>query len=290
MPNSRSAWIGLTIAACLVLGILGWMVAISPQLAEADGLRDETKQVVASNVVLGSKVAKMRTQFEEIETYRAELSKLETKLPASLELTAAVNETMKAADASGVFIAQIVPDNGAVIGVDTQKEQPAPQPSPSPEETKKPDSDAPTDGAKDAAAASDADSAKTESVLAPVSSDAAIGTVAGETLVAVPIKIITVGDFENTTKFLSKLQTGSQRYFLVSTLQVEALEEKDASDDMPATKVGDLKVEVSAFVFTYTNSTPVTPNPDAKPEVPAPLPGSGGRGSGTFGPAEQNKG
>lgn|GEM_PF-4546179 len=77
-----SKLIGL-IAVVVIAGILAaaWFFGASPLLDQAKQSDEERAQVEAQNDILRVKLQQMKTQFENIEQYRAELERIQTIVP-----------------------------------------------------------------------------------------------------------------------------------------------------------------------------------------------------------------
>jgi hypothetical protein len=94
-------------------------------------------------------------------------------------------------------------------------------------------------------------------------------------MVAIPLTVSVVGSVEPVREFLTQVQTGLQRQLLVTTLAVQALEESDGGNRLPAAALGDVEVTIGAYAYvvpTEETGTAVEP-----PVTGATLPASSGR-------------
>ena len=85
-----------------------------------------------------------------------------------------------------------------------------------------------------------------------------------------------VGTYDATSAFLSDLQNGTQRLFLVSSLQGTSQDDAEASGGKPATGVGDLEVIVTGYLYVLPDSlgTAAVTDPGAPaPTLPGAVPG-----------------
>ena len=240
MRVTRQSLIVATAVLCAILCALAWFLLVSPKHDEAQATRDETTALASSNDLLEVSVADLRDKFARIDEYKAQLAAAQAKLPADLDMAKVVAEIELAALANGVTLSEVTPSDGqAVLGDAFAK---APDTSP------------------DAAA----------SETAAATSDGAAEVLAKD-LVAYPVSLTIYGSYDETTAFVSLVQSAFERYVLVSGTQIEAMAEAPAlPDGTPALEPGDVKMIVNAYVYALpaTSGEPGTVETE-----PVPLPG-----------------
>ncbi|MCR6647360.1 MAG: hypothetical protein NVV70_04160 [Cellulomonas sp.] len=72
--NAKRAWIGGTAFAAAVLAAGSWFFAVSPNLTAASERRAEAEDTRAFNDVLNLKLAKLKSDFGKLDTYKADLA------------------------------------------------------------------------------------------------------------------------------------------------------------------------------------------------------------------------
>lgn len=257
MRASRAAgWIAG--AVVLVLGILAgtWFFLAAPKFEDAAATMDEAENTAALNDVLAMQVAKLRADFENLETYKAELATLELGIPREAQLTAHSRLIQSLADANGVVVTELSPGIGAPVEVVA----PAPPPAPAPAEES---GDAPAEEG------ADAEVAETPAAPAEPTSD---GVAQIEGFLSVPVSVKVIGPYANVSAFLTQLQA-TERLYSVSGLQGARQEQSDASGGKPATAAGDIELLVHGFIYVLRDPAAVV-LPAEEPAEPAPMPGS----------------
>lgn len=101
---SNRVWILGAVLASIAIVVMGWVVGISPKLAEADTAAAQRQNVDSQNLAQEQANALLKDEFAKIKTYQDDLKKLQVSVPAT--------------DALNVFFDQIVADstaNGLVL-------------------------------------------------------------------------------------------------------------------------------------------------------------------------------
>src|SRR5690554_3445426 len=114
MPSTRKTWIGGAIVVALLLLVATWFLLLSPVRDGSSTVRAEAEQVEMSNETLNTRVTKLRQQFAEIDTYRAELAALEERIPSTVDYQSIVDEIERSVDRSNVFLISISSAGGIV--------------------------------------------------------------------------------------------------------------------------------------------------------------------------------
>jgi hypothetical protein len=244
-------WIVGTVLVALVIGALTWFFGISPTLATASDLREQTDDARAQNDILEMQVVQLRADFDKLPEHRATLEQLRTQVPTTPALAAYLRELEVIATAKGVAITTITPSAAATVEL-------APPPMPvepvAPAAADAPAEEQPADGG---------DTAVPAAPVAPVGPTAPAG------MTAIPVTLAVVGTFDATTAFIADLQTATPRLFLVSGLTVTGQDEAEASAGRPATQVGDVEIVVTGYLYVLPEpSGAVVPVDPATPPVP----------------------
>ena len=240
MRVTRQSLIVATAVLCVVLCALAWFLLVSPKRDEAQATRDETTALASSNDLLDVSVVDLRDKFARINEYKDQLTAAQTKMPADLDMAKVVAEIELAALANGVTLSEVTPSDGQSVLSGSFAQAP----------------DVPADAA-------------TAEITAAASDGAA--EVLAKDLVAYPISLTIYGSYEETTAFVSHVQSVVERYVLVSGTQIEAMAEAPAlPDGTPALEPGDIKMIVNAYVYAL----PPNLGEAAPAETePVPLPG-----------------
>ena len=135
-------------AAIVVLAIiaLGWLLGISPKLAEADAATAARVLVDQQNAEHAAKLAVLREQFENLDELEEQLEELQKELPDEADIEGFIEYTVGVAAQAGVVITTISALEPAVYGSGTTGDQPA---APPPAEPVEP----PAEGEEDATTA-----------------------------------------------------------------------------------------------------------------------------------------
>jgi Tfp pilus assembly protein PilO len=242
-----STWIGGTVFVALVLMAAAYFLAISPTLAAAADVREQTAVAQSENDVLRASVVQLQADFEKLPEYRAELATLQTQVPTEARVADLLRELDAIAVARGVTLTSVNPGAGQAV-VLAAPATPAPAVAPV-VETEGKQADAPVDPATAAPAA------------------AAVP----QGFAALPVSVTVLGTYDNTLAFLADVQTAMPRLFLVSGLSGTAQKDAEASSGRPQTVVGDQELIVTGFAYVLPDRTVV--GDDASLESP-PLPGA----------------
>lgn len=257
----KSTWIGGSVFVALVFMAAAWFLAVSPTMSQAADLRDQTEQVDSNNDVLQSKITKLATDFKNLPEYQKQLAALRIQVPTTAQLSDYLRQVDKIATAHSVVVTAISPSAAqefvpAVAPVST------PTPTPSATDSAEPTATDTSSPATDTGEVTDENSA-------PASPTGPSGIPAG--FAAIPVSLTVVGTYDNTLAFLSDLQTGTPRLFLVSGFTGTSQQKAEASGGRPATKVGDQELTVTGYLYVLPDSSaPAAPAPEPSASSPAP--------------------
>jgi Tfp pilus assembly protein PilO len=243
MDRDRLLTISISGAIVVVL-VLGWVVGVSPVLAQAASADAERSALAASNQASQASIAVLRTKFADIDKLTHALDVLDGSIPTEADIPVFLRELDTLSNQNSVGLTNLIvseathyvapPEPEAATGAATGTSTPTPSPSPTPSST------TPTE---------------------PVVPAGAAGR-----LVLIPVKITVSGSYNDIMAFVGGLQTGP-RLYLISTLGVTG------TVDDPEAYVGDL----SGFVYALplpTGATSLvdstsTPSPSATPSARA---------------------
>lgn len=250
----KSTWVAGTVVVALLMVVAAWFVAISPALATASEIRDQTRQTEQQNVVLQAEVDQLAADFARIDEYKAELALLRAGIPTSLEGSEYLRQLSATAETHGVTVlevstqpaqAVVIAEPAAVPGAVSTEAQPAPEPSPS---------------------ASAAPGAAAPAAPAPA------GPVAPAGFTSVPYSIKVLGTYDATLAFLRDLQLTQPRLFLASGIEGTAQPVADAAGGRPATAAGDQELSITGFAWVLPDILAMVAELDEPAAEPGPLP------------------
>lgn len=263
MPSTRKMWIIFSSLLALVLAAVAWMLVMSPVRDASTKLKSDAQSVEGSNEILSAKVAKLRTQFAQIDDLRKELGEFQTQIPATVSYTGITDEIDRAVEKSEVALLSVSAEEAIspVTPFTAIKVEP-----------KNVDPNAPEGTSESAEAAAPADSEpKTVSGAPPTKTGALSTNVDG--FFQLPLTITVQGSYDDILTFTQELQQGSERAILAYSISAVALEEQPESDTAPASEEGDLTYTIDAIAYVLSYDTSVVPtegDEDEAPKMPKP--------------------
>lgn len=231
MKNSKATpWVlGTAFVAVLLLAV-AYLFLVSPQLAVAATAKVDTEAAESQNVVHRKRLGQLQRQFEELDTYKAELAALREQIPADDGLPPLLREVDKLAEDEDLFVVAINPGEPVpFLGVPGEPEVAE-------------------------AEAADGTPAADDATAAPGPAEPEEVTLPG--FVAIPFEVTVLGEYEDTVAFIEAMQTKLSRTFLVSGYTFEGQAEAEASGGRPATKEGDVETRVRGFVYVLQETQP----------------------------------
>lgn len=106
MNTNRITIIGGSVLIVVIL-VVGYLIGISPQLAEADVSLSQQQVVDADNVAQQAAADLLKAKFANIGPLRADYAALQTEIPMSLNSPDLVDQVKALADGAGVVILAI---------------------------------------------------------------------------------------------------------------------------------------------------------------------------------------
>lgn len=190
------------VGAIALVGILGWLVGVSPILSQVASADEERANVTSTNDLNATKLVALKKQFENIGETQAQLDKLRGSIPATADMPVFLRTIKEYGDAQGITLksvevsgvsAYVAPVAAAPV-VTPGAAAPTPTPTPTP-------------------------SAPAAGTAAP-----AVTPVAPSNgLYVVPIKVSVSGTYAQVMAFAGAIQAGP-RLFLVTSLALSSID------------------------------------------------------------------
>lgn len=224
------------VGAIAVVGILGWIVGVSPILSQVAAADEERSNVTSTNELNGTKLIALKKQFDNIGETQAELAKLRGSIPATADMPVflrtikeygdAQGITLKSVEVSGVaaYVAPVAPVAATPVTPGVTAAAPTPTPSPSP-------------------------------AAAGTAAPAVTPTSPSSGMFVVPIKVAVSGTYEQVMAFAGAIQAGP-RLFLVTSLGLSSVN---------GVFTGDLAGNVYALPAPATAVIPANPSTATTP-------------------------
>ncbi|GAA4142949.1 hypothetical protein [Leifsonia shinshuensis] len=233
-------WIIGSVLAMVVVAVLGWVVAIQPELDQSAAAAAQTLQVDSANATSQVALNKLKKDSEGLSALKSQLAAIGVSVPSEAQAPAFLDELGALAAANGVTVtaSQIADAQGFV--------PPANPAAPAPAAT--------TAGSGSTATPTPSPSAAAAPTPAPVPTAVpgmppAVSTlVTKDDFTVVPVSITVRGDYANIVAFVGAAQKG-QRLFLVNGLNVG-----------PAANGPGFDGKVSGFIYVLNAGTAVTPS------------------------------
>jgi Tfp pilus assembly protein PilO len=131
--NANRIWTFGAAVVILAIIILGWMLGISPKLAEADAASADQAAVEQQNAEQEAVLVVLREQFENIDQLKLKLKDLQGELPDAPQVESFIEYATGVATSAGVVISNIKAIEPVAYGVDPTAIQPvAPPPAETP--------------------------------------------------------------------------------------------------------------------------------------------------------------
>ena len=247
--NKAGGWIAGTAFVCIAILAAAWFVLVSPTLATAAETRGAAEAQLDQNAIAKVKLAKLKEQFENIDTLRGELAALQLQVPSTADVSTYKRQLDAVAAARSVTIVSVQTSPAVPI---TPPVAPAPEPAAEP--------------------AAEGDAAVAPETPVPAAPPAPESFV-------VPVTIDVIGSYDNVLAFLQDLQTGTQRLLLVEQISGTGQKAAEAGNGRPQINEGDLEVVVNGSLYVLPPAAADLPVPDPAAEATplAPLPPVNGR-------------
>lgn len=246
----KSPWvIGTALLAVLLLAG-AWFLLISPSLDEAASNRAQAQTEQDRIDLLKAQLASLQADFERIDDFRDELAELRGQVPGAVEISELTRQIDSLAARAGISVLNVSATSPTLVSV----VDPAAQVQ-----------------AEEAAAAA-ADTAAVDELAEPTTDAAAAAPPAPATeYYAVPVNLVTYGDYQNTLSFIDALQTENPRLVLVTDLHATRVAAAGSTGGRPAVQDGALETRLSAYVIVVPTAGPEADETEVEGDAP-PLP------------------
>lgn len=263
LQTRTTRWAAAAAALCVLLLVATWFLLVSPRRAHKDEVVATRVQAEDTNVRTRSEIAQLVEQARTLPNRQADLSALQEQMPPATNMPRMVRDLDRLATASGVVLNEITPGSAIVVDGGTASAT----------------AGAPAAGAAAAggAGAEDGGAAAPGAGVAAGGTGAAAGgaaSLASNRLVAVPIQVVSEGDYFEQAVFIKKLQTEMKRAFLILQTNITSPAQDSAG-------IVTLTLKGQIYVF-QTAGSPQAPLslPDS---ATTPTPGAGGQPTPTAG-------
>lgn len=212
------------VGAIAVVGILGWVIGVSPILSQVAAADDERSSVTSTNELNATKLVALKKQFENIGETQAQLDKLRGSVPATADMPVFLRTIKEYGDAQGITLksvevsgvtAYVAPVAATPVTPGSTAATPTPTPSPS-------------------------------TPAAGTPAPAATPATPSSGMYVVPIKVSVSGTYAQVMAFAGAIQAGP-RLFLVTSLALSSVDGKFT---------GNLGGNVYALPAPATTATP----------------------------------
>lgn len=260
MRQSRATgWIAGTAFLVLVIFVGTYFFVAAPRMEQAALTMDQAAQISATNDLLVLRTAELKSDFEKLEEYRAEIGALQVQIPQNAEIAAFTRSLNDIAAATGVTITAVAPAPATVVEI--------PQPAvvvtaTAPEAAVDTTEEAPT---------SEEPTDEVAPPPAPVNPQI-------EGFTSISLSVTVVGPNANVMAFINAVQTEAPRLLLVPNVTLTRLDEAEAAGGRPAIVAGDVEATVFGQLYAL-QPVPMLggPLPEEVEEVAAPVLPTGDR-------------
>lgn len=113
---SNRLWVLGTVLVSIALVVLGWVLGISPRLAEAGIAVTERQNVELQNQAQEAALALLKQQYEELDELEEELDDIQSSIPSKPATSEFFDQVLTTASAAGVAVEEIAALEGAIYG------------------------------------------------------------------------------------------------------------------------------------------------------------------------------
>lgn len=100
-------WVLGTVAVIAIIVVIGWLLGISPRLAEADAAAREQQSVDTINAAQAAEIATLKEQQADLDDLRDDLDELRSAIPDAVLADDFIDQVAAAAATSGVSVTRI---------------------------------------------------------------------------------------------------------------------------------------------------------------------------------------
>ena len=244
--NIDRIWIVGISGAILIVGVLGWLLGVSPVMAQVNTANDTRTSITAANQASEVKIAVLKRQFSNVGKLQTQLDELRGSISGEPDLASFLREIDTLTNHYQVSLTNVsvsapekyVPVVAAAPAITGTGTGSASSPSPSP----------------------------SASAGAAPTSTAVENSGPGGRLLLIPVKVDFKGSYDSIMKLVGALQTGD-RLYLVTDLMVKA-SATTGSTEFTANVTGNVFALPSIVLSTATpvpTATTPTPTPISTP-------------------------
>jgi hypothetical protein len=107
MMKGNRLWVLGAVASIAIIVVVGWLLGISPKLAEADTAAREQQSVDALNATQAAEIATLKEQEENLDDLRDDLEELRAAIPDAVLADDFIDQISAAATTAGVTVTRI---------------------------------------------------------------------------------------------------------------------------------------------------------------------------------------
>ncbi|WP_426516255.1 hypothetical protein ACPPVQ_16725 [Diaminobutyricibacter sp. McL0618] len=202
MDKNRLLMIGAVLAIAIVGG-LGYVLGVQPQLAAAQAADLQRSTIAAQNASTQDAITKMRADYGKLNELKAQLATLQTSIPSSPALDKLLSTVYLLASSTGATVTAFTPSDAVAY-------LPPAAPAPAPAATGKA-------GSSPSPSATPAPSAAPAAPTAPQAPTLKSNPlITAQNFVAIPVKIGIQAPDAAALAFLDKLQNGPRLFMVTS--------------------------------------------------------------------------
>ncbi|MGO4104370.1 hypothetical protein AB4Y63_10495 [Leifsonia sp. YAF41] len=241
--DKNRIWVIGSVLVMVVVIVAGWFVAVQPQLAATAAAYEQRVGVEQTNATHEALLAKLKTDFKNIDQLKAELAPLDASVPTGTEIAAFVDQLYELSGAAGVTV------TGLTVA-DAEPYTPVAAPVAAPVEG------APAAGSTPAPAPAPTDSAAPAASAAPVAGTPPVtnSLITATNFASLAVQVTVTGDNSSVLNFVNGLQTGS-RLFLATGLSTVP---STAAADATVVTTG-VDATISGLIYVLVPTVPGTP-------------------------------
>lgn len=218
-------WLVGGILAGLALLALGWSLLISPRMQAVAQTREEAVELQDQAVIIQAQAQQLQRQAEDLPEQIRALRRIQSKIPAAVDVPALLRDIQRLGKASGIKIDSLTPGQ---ITVFSAQEEPA----------------APTTTSSDAEAQPTPDA--TQPAPQPTPTDLGQDRLPkGVGLSYVPVTITATGEFSDLVRFTNEVETLQRAYLITGVQLTRSTATEDDKLSNPLTMVLDSRVFVA---------------------------------------------
>lgn len=105
--QSLKVWTAGGAVGALGLAVLGWVALVGPQLSHVSATKSQTQDAQLQNLMLMSKVSRLRAENEKLASLTAQLSEIRTELPADSGMPNYIRQVLAQAATAGVTVTSL---------------------------------------------------------------------------------------------------------------------------------------------------------------------------------------